>query len=266
MTSQTKYLSKLNGTTVLIIGGSSGLGFGLAEACVEHQVARLILSSSREQKIDEARKRLKSSYPDSKTVVTGYAYDLSDETTLESNVEELFDRIEGTIDHVVFTAGDAVSAQPITEVDFQSVKQAGLVRFFAPFFVAKFATKHLSSGPTSSITLTTGGADERPLPGRPAATAYAAALHGLVRSLALDLKPVRANLISVGAIDTEIWNTNLGPNSRDLKPVVFKQLAEKAATGAVGQVDDAVESYLYVLKDKNVTGTVIRTDGGILLT
>lgn len=250
---------------MLLIGGTSGLGFGLAEACLENGASRIILSSSKQQKIESAVSRLKASYPGIKAEVIGYACDLSNEHTLESEIDKLFSQIEGKIDHVVFTAGDILTSTPLEQLDLQSLKQAGMVRFFAPFFVAKTAVKHLSPGPTSSITLTTGSGGDRPVPGRPAINAYSTGLHGLARALALDLKPVRVNVISPAATDTELWDTVLGPNSQEKKAAIFKQQSLHLATGQVAQAEDVVEAYLYVLKNKNVTGTVIRSDGGRLV-
>lgn len=265
MSPQSKYISKLTGATILIIGGTSGLGFGLAEACVENNAGRIILSSSNQHKIDSAISRLGASYPDARTELVGLACDLGNQATFESNIDNLFNKIEGNIDHVVFTAGGLLNSTPIEQLDFQSFVQTGLVRFFAPIFVAKVALKRLSPGPASSITFTSGVGGDKPIPGRPAINAYSAGLHGITRALALDFRPVRVNVISPCATDTELWDTVLGPNSQEKKAAIFKFQGTKVATGQVARVEDVVESYLYVLKDKNVTGTVVRTDGGTLI-
>ncbi|KAH0835196.1 hypothetical protein AYO21_10902 [Fonsecaea monophora] len=258
-----KYANKLANTTVLIIGGTSGLGFGLAEALLEHNVAHLYLSSSRQQRVDSAVSRLQSAYPDSKATITGLACNLGDESTLEANIKNLFSKIGRKLDHVVFSAGDALAAKPLAEVDLPFMKQAGMVRFFAPFFVAKEAIPYLNPGPASSITLTTGSVSEKPLPNWAVVASYASGLHGMTRGLALELKPVRVNLISPGVVDTELWETSLGDKTK-VKAALERSKAH-VATGEVGQVEDVVESFLYVLKDKNVTGTCIRTDGGVFL-
>ena len=257
-----RYTTKLARKTVLIIGGSSGLGFGVAEACIENNVSRIILSSLRQTKIDAAIDRLKTTYPDTKTVICGYNCDLGNETNLESNIQRLFSQIDVKLDHIVFTAGDALRGTPLSQLDLPELEQAGVVRFFAPFFVAKHGVGHLNPGPDSSITLTTGAAADKPLTGMVAIAAYSAGLHGLTRALALDLKPVRVNLVSPSAVDTELWDTALGPDSHERKMAMFKHHESTVATGRVGQVEDVVESFLYAMKDRNTTGTVIRTDGG----
>ncbi|KIW69579.1 hypothetical protein PV04_05449 [Phialophora macrospora] len=258
-----KYTNKLANTSVLIIGGTSGLGFGLAEALIEHRVSKLYISSSRKERVDAAISRLQSAYPESTTKITGLPCNLGDEATLESNIKTLFRGIDSKLDHVVFTAGDPLAAKPLQELDMQSMKQAGMVRFFAPFFVAKEAVGYLNAGQASSITLTTGSVSERPIPNWTVVASYASGLHGMTRGLALDLKPLRVNLISPGGVDTELWVNSLG--DKDKAQAVFEVMKTRVATGEIGRVEDVVESYLYVLKDQNVTGSVIRSDGGIFL-
>jgi NAD(P)-dependent dehydrogenase (short-subunit alcohol dehydrogenase family) len=258
-----KYTNKLANTSVLIIGGTSGLGFGLAEALIEYRVSKLYISSSRQEKVDAAISRLQSAYPESATKITGLPCNLGDEATLESNIKALFSGIDSKLDHVVFTAGDPLAAKPLQAVDMPFMKQAGMVRFFAPFFVAKEAVAHLNAGPASSITLTTGSVSEKPVPNWTVVASYASAMHGMTRGLALDLKPVRVNLISPGGVDTELWVNWLGNKER--AQAVMEGMKASVATGEIGRVEDVVESYLYVLKDRNVTGSVVRTDGGVFL-
>lgn len=260
-----KYTHKIAGATVLIIGGSSGIGFGLAEACIENHVARIILASSRQTKIDSAIARLKSSYPNESVTIEGHVCDLSDEKTLESNIETLFRQVGSGIDHVVSTAGDPLQSIALEQVTFQSILQGSMVRFFAPFFIAKTAARYMTPGPKSSITFTGGAGGDKPVPNRPVINAISSGLHGLVRSLALDLRPVRVNLVSPCATDTEFWENVLGPDAQEKKLAIFKAQATQLATGQVAHVEDVVESFLYALKEKNVTGTVIRSDGGKLI-
>lgn len=263
MSTPRKYTSKLAHTTVLVIGGSSGLGFGVAEASIEYDVANLYISSSSSQKVDAAVSRLKASYPDTQTDITGIVCNLSDEASLEQNIATLFSRIDRKIDHIVFTAGEPLVPKPLAEVNFGFMRQAGLVRFFAPYFIAKHGANYLNPGPASSITITSGSVSEKPNPNWTVIASYAAGLHGMVRALALELKPVRVNLISPGAVDTELWESTLG--SREVAKKAISSMASRLATGKVGSVEDVVESFLYVMKDKNVTGTVIRSDGGAFL-
>ncbi|KAL2421394.1 Short-chain dehydrogenase/reductase phqE [Exophiala dermatitidis] len=272
---QNKYTSKLAGTSVLVVGGTSGLGYGVAEAMIEHGVAKLYVSSSREEKVASAVKRLEAvaeavaktntsptTTTSNRVTVTGLTCDLSNEATLESNVQKLFSQINHKLDHIVFTAGDPLAPTPLDQVTIDSAKQVGMVRFFGAVMVAKHGAPLLNPGPASSITFTTGMTAEKPMGvGWTVISGVASGLFGLVRGLALELKPIRVNLVSPGTVVTELWDTM----ARDNKEQLLAEYAKKQATGRVGAVEDVVESYLFLIKDKNATGTVARSDGGAFL-
>lgn len=82
----------------------------------------------------------------------------------------------------------------------------------------------------------------------------------MTRSLALELKPIRVNLVSPGPVDTEFWKM-----PEEHKQASFEQIAGKMPTGRVGRVEDVVESYLYLIKDENATGSMVSTNSGSLL-
>lgn len=60
---------------------------------------------------------------------------------------------------------------------------------------------------------------------------FAAGMHGMVRNLAIDLKPVRVNVVSPGPVDTEMWNGM----PEEAKKGMFKEIAGKVPTGHVGR-------------------------------
>lgn len=86
---------------------------------------------------------------------------------------------------MVFPAGDHLAIHPIAEADFQFIEKAGMVRFFAPLLVAKHAARHLTPGPASSITLTTGSVSERPEAGWAVVNSFATGVHSMARGLFL---------------------------------------------------------------------------------
>ncbi|KAG7009560.1 hypothetical protein G7Y79_00002g006750 [Physcia stellaris] len=198
-----KYTNKLANARVLIIGGTSGIGFCVAEACLEAG-CHVTISSSQPTRINSSISRLLTSYPSAKSRLTGHACDLAS-PDVEANIEALFSKL-GTLDHIVFTAGDKLSTTPLSDVTLQNIHQFNQVRHFAPLLVAKHALAHFAPGPSSSFTLTTGTASERPVPGWINPAAFTAATHSTTRALALNMKPVRVNLISPGAVETELWD------------------------------------------------------------
>ncbi|KAL8673350.1 MAG: hypothetical protein Q9168_002229 [Polycauliona sp. 1 TL-2023] len=259
MSDATKYTSKLSGAKVLVIGGTSGIGFAVAEASLEHG-AQVIISSSQESRVQSSIERLLATYPSSKGRLSGHVCDLSS-PNLEDNIKTLFSKA-GQLDHIVITAGDKLASMPIHEVTFETIQQAGMVRFFAPLLIAKHGSKSLSPGPTSSITMTTGTVAQKPIADWTIVASYAAGLHGMVRNLALDLAPIRVNLISPGAVETEMWDFMPQDRMQQMKQEIE---SKSTTTGRIGQPCDVAEAYLYSMKDQNCTGTVIDTNGGNLL-
>jgi NAD(P)-dependent dehydrogenase (short-subunit alcohol dehydrogenase family) len=85
----------------------------------------------------------------------------------------------------------------------------------------------------------------------------------MVRGMAIDLAPVRVNLVSPGAVVTELWD-KMGMGEEKTQAMLV-EMGKQTATGRVGRVEDVAESYLYLMKDQNITGAMISTSGGHLL-
>jgi NAD(P)-dependent dehydrogenase (short-subunit alcohol dehydrogenase family) len=197
----TKYTSKLYATRILIIGGSSGIGYAVAEACLEFG-ARVAISSSNPERVNAAVEKLQSSYPSKKGDVCGVVVDLGKAETLESELEnvlkssaqKLNDGNDGAkLDHVVFTAGDALATIKLADMTYQNIVAAGQVRFFAPLLLAKFLPRYLEGSYRSSYTITTGMIAESTIPDWSVIASYAGGHHSMVRNLALDLRPIRVS-------------------------------------------------------------------------
>jgi NAD(P)-dependent dehydrogenase (short-subunit alcohol dehydrogenase family) len=203
-----------------------------------------------------------ASYPSSKDRLFGTKVDLSSPQTLEQELQTLLDTATRDmggepLDHIVFTAGDALATRPIAEISMDSIIAAGRIRFFAPLLLAKFIPKYLRQSHTSSYTVTTGSIGERPMPNWSVIASYAGGHHSMVRNLALDLKPVRVNGVAPGVVDTELWRM-----PKEEKDKVMKSTGDKLATGRAGHAEDVAESFLGILKDHNMTGSMVRSDGG----
>lgn len=264
MANQTKYANKLQGKRVLVLGGTSGIGFTTAEASVESG-ATVIVSSSNSSRIDSTLSRLQSSYPTYKSNVSGFVCDLGNDSSLENNVLDLLkkstDGGSKKLDHIVFTAADPLAVKPLKEFSLDEMHAAGRIRFFAPLLLAKHAPDYMKNSHESSIAVTTGGVSERPIPSWSVIGSFATGLHGMARSLALDLAPIRVNCVSPGAVDTELWKGM----PEDKKQELFEGVKKGTTTGKVATPEDVAESYLYLMRDHNVTGSVISTNGGHLI-
>jgi NAD(P)-dependent dehydrogenase (short-subunit alcohol dehydrogenase family) len=255
------YTSKLQGSRVLIIGGTSGIGFGVARACLENG-ADLVLSSSNPSKIESKIQSLRDTYPSlTKQTIISHACDLSDPQTLESNIVTLLSSAtnngENKLNHIVSTAGNSLKFLPISDATVQDILAAGTVRVIASMMLAKHAPKHMVPGSESSMTFTGGMSAQRPRPNWSIMATWGSSLEGLVRGLAVDLKPMRVNLVNPGAIKTELF---AGMNDE-----VMEGFAKGTLVGKLGRPEDIAEAYVYLLKDGFVTGTSIGSNGGALI-
>ncbi|KAL4806768.1 NAD(P)-binding protein [Aspergillus unguis] len=260
-----KYTTKLANKRVLVLGGTSGIGFCVAEAALEHG-ADVIISSSNAAKITATIGRLQAEYPDltSTQKVSGYACDLADPTNLEANLTRLLDQATENgklkLDHIAFTAGDALKLPALQDVAVDAVHSSGTVRFLAPLILAKLLPKYMDSSPSNSFTVTSGAVAHRPPAGWSVIAGYATAIEGLVRGLAQDLKPLRVNVVSPSAVHTELFD-GFG---KDID-AVLKAFRENTLTGTVGSPQDLAEAYIYIMKDKFITGSLVASNGGSLL-
>ena len=94
-------MTTLAGQTVLVVGGSSGIGFGVAKLCLLEQASLVIIASSNKAKVDNTVSRLVSEVPDAKAKVKGEVVDVKH----TKEVKNLMERV-GEIDHLVWTSGE----------------------------------------------------------------------------------------------------------------------------------------------------------------
>lgn len=90
---------KLHNKHVLVIGGTSGIGFSVAEGSLASGASTVTVSSSNQSRVDSTVQKLKASFP--QATVAGHACDLS-KPTVEQDLEALFKKV-GKVDHIVYT-------------------------------------------------------------------------------------------------------------------------------------------------------------------
>ncbi len=87
------------------------------------------------------------------------------------------------------------------------------------------------------------------------------ALEALTRALAIELAPVRVNLVCAGFVRTELWGTM--PEFE--RNALFEKAGQMLPVGRVGEADDLAETYLYLMRERFSTGAMILVDGGGVL-
>lgn len=257
-----KYAGLLSNARVLVIGGSSGIGFSVAENALS-QGASVIVSSSQSSKVEHAIERLKASVPGVADRIQGHVCDLSTFAVIRPNLENLLKSVTQTslLDHIVFTAGDPISIKPVSSLSTETIQNMGNIRFFAPLFLGGLAPQYVNTTHKSSLTFTSGAMVHRPMKNWSATSAYGSGTEGSMRGLAVELAPIRVNVVSPGAIRTEMFDEI--PAER--LDSVLEMYKETSLTDTVGTPEECSEAYLYLMRCSFVTGTVLPVDGGRLL-
>lgn len=236
----------LEGNKVLVIGGSSGMGLAIARQALTSG-AHVVIASRTKDRLDRAVESLGSDR------VEAFAADIGD----LQQVKQLLSAL-GALDHLVVTAADLVYG-PVRNLTEQDWMRAVRSKLLGPVFAVQECADRIRPG--GSITLTSGIAARRPIVGGAAAAALNGALEGLGRALAIELAPVRVNMISPGWTDTPIWNLMPGmtPEQKEQR---FSTMAKRLPVGRIGQAEDIAAAALFLMTNGFVTGTTLHVDGG----
>lgn len=227
---------------VVIVGGSSGMGRALAAELVA-QGGEVTVAGRSADKLDAARRELG---------VHTVAMDIG----VEQDIERLF-ATTGRVNHIVTTAADVGGAyQPISEYDVKAARSAVDSKLFGPLLLAKHGASVLEPG--GSIVFTSGIAAYRPGPRASLLAALNGALGSLAAALAVELAPIRVNVVSPGWVDTAIWQDVAG----DAAAATLAAMAARLPAGRIGRTQDIAAAIIALLRNGFITGTVLHADGG----
>jgi NAD(P)-dependent dehydrogenase (short-subunit alcohol dehydrogenase family) len=236
----------LEHSRVVVAGGTSGIGFAVAEAAA-HAGAEVIIASSNPARVAAALEQLPKG-------TRGESLDLTD----EKQVSAFFTRV-GAFDHLVYTAGESLLLQTVAELSIEAAQKAFEVRYWGALKAVKYATPLIRKG--GSITLTSGVASTRPLPAWTIASSILGAMESLTRALAIELAPLRVNAVAPGVLRTAMWNSMSEADREGL----YTYIAEKMPVQRVGEASDVAQTYLHLMQQGFSTGQVVVVDGGHVL-
>jgi NAD(P)-dependent dehydrogenase (short-subunit alcohol dehydrogenase family) len=236
-----------DGKTLLVLGGSSGIGAEIARRA-RARGARLIIAGRQPDKLEAIAAELGGS-------VQTVAFDAHDDEALAEALAEA-----PRLDHLVSMIGDSMSGG-FLETDLRTMRHVLSSKFWTNWLIGRHAAHKVGPGGTITFTAGTGG---RP---HEISATYVAnlGLAALVQGLAVELAPdVRVNAVAP---------TFMGSHTAFWRDVTAEDLAgaEAQFTAAVplnrlATPDHVADAYLALMSNPFITGQILAVDGGVMLT
>jgi len=233
---------KFSNQTVVIVGGSSGIGLATAKAAYVEGASVVIVGRSQER-LNQASAEIGSG-------VHGVQADVED----EASVEAAFAKI-GTFDHLFISAQDAATA-PLSETTKDEFRPTLDSKIWGALQVVKHTASHISEH--GSIVFVSGLAGRKGYPGFALAGAANAGIEAVARNLAVELAPIRVNTVCAGVIDTPMLDRVFG----EQKSQVIEQIVAKLPVRRIGSPGEIADAVLFLMSNGFMTGTTLLIDGG----
>jgi NAD(P)-dependent dehydrogenase (short-subunit alcohol dehydrogenase family) len=233
---------ELLGQTVVVIGGSSGIGLATARRA-RAEGAKLILTGRDSERLRQAVSELEP--------LSTAAFDATDPAALA----RFFGDLPTPIDHLMVTAGRPTYVR-LADMDLEQMRRALDEHLLLAFQVARHAANKVRPGGT--LLLLGGTGARRPAIGLALVSTVTAALPALTASLALELAPVRVNLIAPGFVDTPLSASLLGDDLDNRR----NQLRATLPIGRVVGPADVASLAVHIMINTAITGATYDIDGG----
>jgi NAD(P)-dependent dehydrogenase (short-subunit alcohol dehydrogenase family) len=234
--------AELRGQTVVVLGGSAGIGLETARRA-RLEGADVIVTARNAERLEAAAREIGA--------VGSAAFDALDLDQLS----EFFAGLPDPIDHILWTGSGPYYA-PVAELDLAEVRRDIEAHLLVPVQIAREAAGRVRPGGTLLFIGGTGG--RRPAAGLGLISALTAAMPALVATLALEIAPVRVNLIAAGFVDTPLSARLLGEGIEARR----EQLRATLPTGRVVGPEDVAALAVHLMANTALTGATYDIDGG----
>ena len=232
----------LLGQTLVVIGGSSGIGLETARLA-SGEGAKLILTGRNPEPLQRAASELDA--------LSSSAFDATDPASLE----RFFQGLPATVDHVMVTAGRPQYGR-LLDMDFAQARRALDEHLLLMLQVARNAAHKVR--PPGTLLFMGGTGGRRPSIGTGIASTVTAALPAFTANLALELAPVRVNLIAPGFVDTALSASLLGDELENRR----RQLRATLPIRRVVEPADVAALAVHIMTNTALTGATYDIDGG----
>jgi NAD(P)-dependent dehydrogenase (short-subunit alcohol dehydrogenase family) len=233
---------QLLGQTVLVIGGSAGIGLETARLARDSG-AKLVLVARNPDALQRAAKEL------------GAEHAAAFDATNFAQLERFFNELSAPVDHVLLTGPGPYHAT-LAEFDFDKARRDVEAHLFLPMQIARLAQQRVRAGGTLLFIGGTGGRHTEP--GMALIGALTAAMPALAKSLALEIAPVRVNLIAAGFVDTPLSASLLGSQLDARREQLRATLPVRRVIGP----SDVAALAVHIMTNTALTGGTYDIDGG----
>jgi NAD(P)-dependent dehydrogenase (short-subunit alcohol dehydrogenase family) len=232
----------LQGQTVVLIGGSSGIGLETARRA-HAEGADVILTGRHQDRLDQAAHEVGAA--------STAAFDATDPAALG----EFFAGLPGPIDHLLLT-GPGPYYAPLAELDRDRARRDFDAHLWLYIAVTQHALGRVRPGGTLLFMGGTGA--RRPAPGGSLSSALTGAQPALIKNLALEAAPVRVNLIAAGFVDSPLSASLLGGDLDKRR----EQLRTTLPIRRVIEPADVAALAVHIMTNTALTGATYDIDGG----
>jgi NAD(P)-dependent dehydrogenase (short-subunit alcohol dehydrogenase family) len=233
---------ELLGQTVVVIGGSAGIGLETARRA-RTEGAKVILTGRNPERLQRAATEVDA--------LSTAAFDATDFNLLE----RFFDDLPAPVDHVLVT-GPGPYYAPLAELDLDRVRRDIDAHLLLPLQVARNARNKVRPGGTLLFMGGTGGRSTAK--GLVLISALTAALPAMTKNLALELAPIRVNLIAAGFVDTPLSAELLGDQLENRRNELRTSLPIRRVVGPA----DVAALAVHIMTNTALTGATYDIDGG----
>jgi NAD(P)-dependent dehydrogenase (short-subunit alcohol dehydrogenase family) len=250
-------MQTLTGYSVLITGGGSGIGEGIARHLAERG-ARVTISGRRAEKVQAVA----ADIGEHARAVTGDVTDAADrEAMIAAAVEHGGGKLNGLVNNAANMARGPITE--LTEADLQDILNTNVV---AGMLLTGLAVPHIERAGGGAVLFFGSVHTRRSYPGASPYAASKGAVEVLSRVLAAELGPkgIRVNCVIPGAVPTEL-NVRAGLYSHEEHVERLQTMVPDHPLGRVGTPEEIAEAAAYLLTAEWTTGQAVVVDGGLSL-